>query len=244
MVSEIRSTKRQAEEHKHDHDRQWKIERCWQKGEVASLTAAALVGLIAILVGNSASDKQRSVMQNTLDEMRVDRRAWVTADVNLSNDITYDPVKNIINVPLSFQIRNTGKTPAIYVYPNVKPFPLPTDVTPAIIKLCRLGMKQGNDIFPGEIRKFQQQWPYEISSETFKEEFNNPHVTSLNNLQIMPHIAVCITYQMPEDKDWYYTPMSVVLNGPNGAMHISAERPINASEVSKTLTMLPNISAK
>jgi hypothetical protein len=98
----------------------------------------ALVGLSAIFVADTPSNKKRRVMQHTLDEMRIDRRACVTADINLSGDITYDPMKNIINIPLFFQIRNIGKTPAIYLDPNFKLFPASTDITPAIIKLCKL----------------------------------------------------------------------------------------------------------
>jgi hypothetical protein len=193
------------------------------------------------------TDATIAVLKGQLDEMHSDRRAWITAaNIDLSGDIKYGASSNTINIPLIFDIINTGRAPAIYVFPNVKPFPLPInpqDFTREVKALCALGLTQGISVFPGERKKVG--WTSSITSEQMNALTRQAHISSSNEITISPMLAICITYQMSEGNIWYYTPLSVLLSDLRyGTLHISASQPISASGVLKTQNMLTNIAPK
>jgi hypothetical protein len=184
------------------------------------------------------------VLSGTLDEMHSDRRAWLTAHVDLSGDIEVS--SNAINIPLIFDIINTGRAPAIYVFAYVKPFPMPInplDFTKEVKALCALGMTQGTSVFPGERKRVG--WISTITSDQINALLKQEHIKSIDGALISPMLAVCVTYQMPENTKWYYTPLSVILsNVRSGGLRINANQPVRASEVLTTQSALVNIAPR
>ena len=61
-----------------------KADRIWERVGIGGLWTAAIVGLIAVFVASHDSEKQRGIMQGTLDEMRVEQRPNLWYSNNLS----------------------------------------------------------------------------------------------------------------------------------------------------------------
>jgi hypothetical protein len=55
---------------------------------------------------------QLTTMQGQLDEMRIEQRPWLSAEITISDPIIYDGFG--IRVPFTFKVKNPGKEPAFH----------------------------------------------------------------------------------------------------------------------------------
>jgi hypothetical protein len=105
LVSAIGAIEQQQERYHHKDEHQRQCDRLWDRAGVVALTVAAIVGVVAVLVGNSDSAKQRGVMQRQLDDAEIQEAASITIR-NLKVEGFPD------DVVVSYDIVNTGRTRA------------------------------------------------------------------------------------------------------------------------------------
>ncbi len=88
--------------------------RCWEKAEVVGLWAAAIVGIVAIVVGSWDSDSTRRTMIKQTSEMESAREQSVTDERArfAIGQIKLIPGSETESAEISYSLINMGKTPA------------------------------------------------------------------------------------------------------------------------------------
>jgi hypothetical protein len=105
IVREISAIKSQTQADNYEHDRRWKCERRLQIGEIFALVAAAVVGVIAICVGNLDASRQRHLTE-------IDQRPWLEVSGIEVSEIKVDQQKTYAEISFNYTIKNLGKSPA------------------------------------------------------------------------------------------------------------------------------------
>src|SRR4051812_20261418 len=86
ILASIGAIYSQRERHKTDEDRQWRYERFFQAGEIFALVAAAVVGVVAIVIGTHDAKEQRTIMGGQLTLVETDQRPWIKVDIEKFDD--------------------------------------------------------------------------------------------------------------------------------------------------------------
>jgi hypothetical protein len=216
-----------ANDQEHPHK---KRERRWEHAGVVGLWAAAAVGVVAVYFGNHDSKRQRDVMQSQLDsmrtagrqtddtiaalktqadimrgqleEMRADRRPWIAlTKTDIFKPLTYNQYG--ASISLNFMIRNTGRTPALYVFPD----PI-TKVSAAMLssgvdvideqeKYCR----QSRERLPSSVELGFTMFPDQTINYEIPLSFSKNDIDKARSLMpkdifaFTPIIIGCINYQ-------------------------------------------------
>ena len=117
-VHRIEEELRRANDQDSPHKRS---ERWWNKWEVLGLWAAAAIGALAVIISSCDSHRQRDVMTWQLDEMKIDHRPWISVSVIPAGDLIFREDKIFLEV--FFDMKNTGKSPAVFVWPEKNVLP-------------------------------------------------------------------------------------------------------------------------
>ena len=147
---------------------------------------------------------QADIMRGQVDEMHTERRAWVTADIQIVEAVDYNV--NGTHIGLLFNIRNIGKTPAVSVFPNLRANPFMEGMEQAQREQCANRASGGINVFPGD----QRLQP--ISTDIPKEETDKfwEKYPTLRPM-IFPTLIVCIVYRMPGEGTEHHTPFNFKL---------------------------------
>jgi hypothetical protein len=80
LVTAISALEQQQERHRQEDNSQHRRDRLWQRAEVIALAAAAVVGVVAIVVGNADSRHQQKLMRGQLNAMQNAERPaiWIS----------------------------------------------------------------------------------------------------------------------------------------------------------------------
>jgi hypothetical protein len=131
-------------------------------GATIILAGATIILALIAACQLKAMREQGTVMLGQLDEMRSDRRPWVSADISVGN-ITWD--KAGAHISLQYEVKNTGHSPAMHVQAEsaAVPFLMPAGEDSSVV-LQRLKnellipiMSVGFPLFPGDSMNLQQQ---------------------------------------------------------------------------------------
>jgi hypothetical protein len=124
IVTAIKAIGKKYDRESDKHNARHKWDRLWEVLGVFGLWLAAAVGATAIWIGTNDAYRQRQVTQGQLKVMRdnftATERPWISIDTippAISSPLRFD--NGNISLALRFVLRNSGRTPAIYVSPNV-----------------------------------------------------------------------------------------------------------------------------
>jgi hypothetical protein len=188
-----------------------KGDRFWNIASAIGLWLAAGVGLTAILVSTRDADRQRTVMQGELNEMRGEQRPWISVVVDPASDLSI--TENLVSLDLGFKMNNTGKTPASFAWPEKKVIPNIVGTRPGSIaipewcdnmKINEIASSTpvlgGVAIFPGEIVNLTETINIERSSIEYYKPYTDqsPHM-------IGPLVAGCVRYKSIIGGEWHQT---------------------------------------
>jgi len=150
---------------------------------------------------------QVKVMQGQLNEMKVEQRPWVYADIGVGGAI-YRNQGGGVTIPIVFALHNTGHLPASYVYPDIEAI-LPAGVGSKIAKerqqkRCAPILQQaavsdqiGTTVFPGQTVKFGVGAGISLEEiETAKKAWEEHGGKQMDFL--MAWVAGCIRYRSPD----------------------------------------------
>ncbi|HEY3910649.1 MAG TPA: hypothetical protein VGM07_12265 [Stellaceae bacterium] len=215
------------ETHKEHTRKKW--DRRWEVMGVIGLWGAAIVGVAAVWVGNSDSERQRKVMQGQLvsmqsasqqtdrtiaaltaqanvmrgqlDEMEITRRPWVTATFGAGPLTMSD---GSVSLPTTIILRNTGQTPAISVHLDGEGYAIfVPDIAAKTATICaRAGRGlPGGSVFPGDTPtlRYTFEIPKTRLDNLWKED---PKLRSF----IFPLLIVCIAYTEFGQPTIHHTP--------------------------------------
>jgi len=146
---------------------------------------------------------QIGVMRGQLDEMKIDTRAWVSADFEIPGGFVFDPANPAIE--LTFHYKNTGKSPAMGVNGLFDAIPIFDGTDAAVSKLKAVCNNvsagvMGFPLFPGDNVQGNQLAAVPVDSRPVLRHVLNPI------------ILMCIGYKPVGDEEPHFTGRSFQLS--------------------------------
>ena len=162
--------------------------------------ALAMATAIAAIFAGFTLD----AIRGQLGEMRVDNRAWASADIEIADSFIFDPVNP--TVELTFHYKNTGKSPAMGVNGLLDAIAIFDGTKAAVSRLKAVCDNVGSNsalgvpLLPGDSIQGSQSTGISVSGEpTLRRIFN-------------PIILTCIGYKLVGDNDPHFTARSFRLS--------------------------------
>lgn len=191
LTAAIHSVEQEFKRRNDEHTPEKYRDRLWQRGGTVGLWVAAIVGLIAICVGNSDSTKQRGVMETTLDEMRAEQRPWVYfTNLKLVDGISFNPSGAVVNI--QFNLANSGHTPAMKVAVSFNPFVVKDGFGD---KIKRFEIRGVSDYFSDVVFPGNGSIIYKSGADIPRSDFDEAEKATGRILDIMAQI--CVEYEFP-----------------------------------------------
>jgi hypothetical protein len=144
---------------------------------------------------------QIGVMRGQLDEMKIDTRAWVSADFEIPSGFIFDPINPAIE--LTFHYKNTGKSPAMGVNGLFDAIPIFDGTDAAVSKLKAVcnnvsSSVLGFPLFPGD----------QVQGNQLAAVLAHPALHSILN----PIVLTCIGYRPVGDEEPHFIGRSLQLS--------------------------------
>jgi hypothetical protein len=178
----------------------------WDIGATLGLWAAAAVGVWAIVSSKIDSEQQRSVMQQQLDEMQAEQRAWVSP----TPDLRIDPLlgdRDVLRADVRIGLQNTGKNPATGAFVHAD-MSIGTSLPHGSMQawqtaVCAAASKGlGVTLFPGSPEP-----TFKITIKTDPGELAERRRQSAN-VVVVPLVVACVSYQDAVTKRPHRTPFA------------------------------------
>jgi hypothetical protein len=151
---------------------------------------------------------QLTVMRGQLDEIRTERRPWVSIDtIEISEPLSFDSGKGA-SMRVNYVLRNTGKTPAVHVKWRANLFIvamrkwLSEEINDAEDNVCMDTAQSGPEdslfesiIFPSD--RVRDSWPMGLDADRLKQGLRNRETGPFaHNGYVSMAVVVCVDYQI------------------------------------------------
>jgi hypothetical protein len=180
-------------------------ERQNTRHSAATLRIIAVTGIFAAIAAGAASVSS-IISYGQLDEMRSDKRPWISVDVIPAGNLIIK--EGGIFLEVFFDMKNTGKSPAVFVWPekNTIPNAIGTrfDEWQKPVNCIREPRPKGERkaiegfaLFPDQTFRFR---------DTITFERNKMKSTDFNgHPSASPAIVGCVRYKFISDNTWHQT---------------------------------------
>lgn len=191
------------------------------------ILAIATVLLFWVGILQQTLEKTDATLKDTLKSSKLEQRAWVNVGFEIAGPLILSDGKAKIDI--LFSVQNTGKLPALSVFPWAQLVPYPTEAMgviaeethPACINRNEKWLAVGTGVFPQEIARFSV-----TNVPTSKR------VVPDGTFKLM--MVGCVLYRSTQDSEIHRTPFAVAFTRKKeGFEFLSTEKQIEAMSLDK-----------